>query len=531
MEREETRIPIKEGTMRKTKFLRQLTVSVLALLLALPLSLLAQMVETDTTAQTRGHLFKQEELDQILAPIALYPDALLAQILSASTYPIEVVAAAKFLKANQGLSGEALLEAAKDKDWDPSVKALLEFPRVLAMMDEEIEWTSKVGNAFLAQQSEVMDSIQRLRQKAYAEGNLNTTKEQVVSVTPQTQVIIIESAAPNVVYVPVYDPTVVYGTWWYPDYPPYYYYLPRYVGAAFFAGIFIDVAWGWGTWGCNWYHRNVTINVTHYNDFTRNYYRGPEHYQLYRDDRGEQSWQHDSQHRRGIGYSDFSTAQRFGGTQRVESTKRPSAPEPRVKPQVNVRPLPSTSNLKANIEDRARDTDSNKIDLKNNAADQSNIRVSTSEPRSGPRSQVVTKQASSTQIFSGQQLPGSTVKQSTINPQRYGRSIDKPSSLDLKGSTREQGVTKTLTPNKDLRVQAKQPINNLGENARVQINAKQLKTESRLNRDNSNAQVAEVQKRVERAENYRQQPSLKTAPSFNAAPRSSLGLGRGGGRK
>ncbi|MCX5707760.1 MAG: DUF3300 domain-containing protein [Candidatus Omnitrophica bacterium] len=191
------------------KLFKRITACALVFLLAVPF----------TAAQSSEKVFKQEELEQLLASIALYPDALLAQMLTAATYPLEVVAADRFVKENQGLKGEMLLEAAKDKDWEPSVKAMLEFPDVLAMMDEQLEWTKNLGDAFLAQQSDCMDAVQRLRQKAYAQGNLATTEKQVIRVEPQTQIIIIELASPEIVYVPVYDPAIIYGDWRYPAYP------------------------------------------------------------------------------------------------------------------------------------------------------------------------------------------------------------------------------------------------------------------------------------------------------------------------
>lgn len=180
--------------------------------------------------------FKQEELEQLVAPIALYPDSLIAQILMASTYPLEVVQAGKWAKKNKDLKGDALTKALEKENWDPSVKSLVNFPQVLDMMNDKLGWTQKLGDAFLAQQKEVMDTVQKLRAKAEAEGNLKTTKEQKVVVEKETQIIVIESASPEVVYVPTYNPTVVYGTWPYPAYPPYYYYPPGYaVGAALFS--------------------------------------------------------------------------------------------------------------------------------------------------------------------------------------------------------------------------------------------------------------------------------------------------------
>ena len=184
-------------------------------------------------AQEQGPpIFKQEELDQMLAPIALYPDSLISEILMASTYPLEVVLADRWVNQNKNLEGDALTAALEKQNWDPSIKSLVNFPQVLSMMSEKLEWTEKLGDAFLAQEREVMDTIQRLRAKAQAAGYLNTTSEQ--RVTGEEGSIEIEPANPQMVYVPVYEPTVVYGPWWYPDYPPFYYYPPDYfVGTAF----------------------------------------------------------------------------------------------------------------------------------------------------------------------------------------------------------------------------------------------------------------------------------------------------------
>ena len=149
-------------------------------------------------------VFAEQELDQMLAPIALYPDALLSQILMASTYPIEVVQAARWSRANPGLSGDAAVRAVEQQSWDPSVKSLVAFPQVISMMDEKLDWMERLGDAFLSQQQQVMDAVQALRQKAQAAGNLKSNE--IVRVEPQGQTIIIEQANPQVVYVPYYAP-------------------------------------------------------------------------------------------------------------------------------------------------------------------------------------------------------------------------------------------------------------------------------------------------------------------------------------
>ena len=187
----------------------------------------------------------KEQLDQLLAPIALYPDDLLTNVLMASTYPLDVVQAARWRadKANAKLKGDALTKAMETKEWDPSIKALVQFPDVLQTMSDKLDWTQKLGDAFLAQQEDVMNEIQFLRQKADEAGNLKSNKQQKVvreSDDNAKPIYVIESASPETVYVPVYQPTVVYGSWPYPSYPPYYWSYP---GASFVNGFFWARAW------------------------------------------------------------------------------------------------------------------------------------------------------------------------------------------------------------------------------------------------------------------------------------------------
>ena len=165
-------------------------------------------------------LFTQQELDQMLAPLALYPDSLLSQILMASTYPLEIVEAARWVKAHPALQGDQAVKATDQYNWEPSVKSLVAFPNVLAMMDEKLDWTERLGDAFLSQQPEVMDTVQNLRQRASANGTLQSTDQ--VRIDQEEQNISITSPDPQVVYVPYYDPTVIYGSWWWPAYPPVY---------------------------------------------------------------------------------------------------------------------------------------------------------------------------------------------------------------------------------------------------------------------------------------------------------------------
>jgi hypothetical protein len=302
--------------MKRVMFCQMAMVLFLCTSLAVPPGLMAQGAKEETAKQ-EGPAFRPEEIDQVVAPIALYPDSLLAQVLAASTYPLEVVQAARLVQQNKELKGEKLMAAAKDKDWDPSVKAMLEFPDVLVMMNEKLEWTEKLGNAFLSQQKDVMASVQRLRKKALESGNLKTTKEQKVVVEEKTKVIIIEPASPQVVYVPTYNPTVVYGAWPYPAYPPAPVYPPGYVAAtaafSFAAGVAIGAAAhsGYGGWGCGWGNNEVNVNVNKTNNFTQNNYNNPQKYQKTQT-ASSQNWQHNPEHRKGTQYPNQATAQKYG---------------------------------------------------------------------------------------------------------------------------------------------------------------------------------------------------------------------------
>lgn len=245
----------------------------------------------------------QEELDRLLAPIALYPDDLLAMTLMASTYPLEVVEASRWVEQNKKLTGDALDKKLKEQKWDPSVVSLCKTPDVLKRLNENLEWTQKLGNAFLADQAAVMDTVQSLRKKALDSGNLKNSKEMKVDTNTSADpaIIVIQSPDPQVIYVPTYNPTVVYGTWWYP-YPPYYIYPPAYVyppGFGFTMGIFVG-AWFWGGchWGYGWGHSNVNININHYNKVNNVHINNG-------------TWNHNAEHRKGVAYPNDNVAQKF----------------------------------------------------------------------------------------------------------------------------------------------------------------------------------------------------------------------------
>jgi hypothetical protein len=257
----------------------------------------------DSRAQQGGDKkLSNEKLEQLAAPIALYPDNLLAQVMMASTYPLEIVQADRWAKANKGLKGKALEDKLVGQPWDASVKSVVAVPQVLTMMSEKLDWTQELGDAFLAQQEDVLAAVQRLRAKAEDKGTLKSTPQQKVSkqTTSSSQnVIVIEPTNPQVVYVPTYNPSVVYGAWPYPAYPPYYWYPPGYVAGgvlAFGAGVAVGAAlWG----NCNWGNNNINVDVNRYNNFNRTNISNKE-------------WNHNADHRKGVPYSNNRVADQYG---------------------------------------------------------------------------------------------------------------------------------------------------------------------------------------------------------------------------
>jgi hypothetical protein len=267
---------------------------------------------------------KPEELDQLAAPIALYSDDLLSQVLMASTYPMEVVMADRWAKENSKLTGDALAKALEAQTWDASVKSLVNVPQVLSMMSEKLDWTVKLGDAFISSQKDVMDAVQRLRAKANAQGNLKTSTQQTVIVEPgPTQVIRIESPSPQVIYVPTYNPTVVYGAWPYPAYPPYYYYPPGYTAGAaavsFGVGVACGMAWGYAWGGCNWHGGNVNVNVNRNVNVNNNYIN--RNVNTANVSGAGNAWQHDAAHRGGVAYRDSATARQYGGVSSSQASQ------------------------------------------------------------------------------------------------------------------------------------------------------------------------------------------------------------------
>ena len=256
-----------------------------------------------------------DQLDSLVAPIALFPDPVLAQVLAASTYPLELLQLHQWVQKNPGLKDKALLDAVATQPWDPSIQAMAGLPDLVKRLADDIQWTTDLGNAFLAQQSDVMDAVQRMRRKAHDKGTLTSTPQQTVEtqVIEREQVIVIEQSDPEIIYVPSYDPVWAYGA---PLYPyPSIYYPTGGLALSFGVGVAMGAFWGgggWG-WGARWGDNDLTIN--HNNNFNRNANIRAGNTNL----SGRGNWQHRPEHRGGAPYRDRATANKYGGTARGDS--------------------------------------------------------------------------------------------------------------------------------------------------------------------------------------------------------------------
>ncbi|MGK0651015.1 DUF3300 domain-containing protein, partial [Bordetella bronchiseptica] len=275
------------------------------------------------SAQAQAKL-DNARLDQLLAPVALYPDSLLSQVLMAATYPDDVAAAAKWSADHPKDSGDAAVKAAEGLPWDPSVKSLVAFPSVMDLMGRQPQWVKSLGDAFLAQPDDVMDSVQRLRTEARKAGTLTSNKQQKVTTTESAgkTVVVVEPADPQVVYVPSYNPTVVYGAWPYPAYPPYYYPPPP--GSAFATALVGGIGFGLGVaavdamWGgFDWGHNDVDIDVNRYNNVNINHRIDTSNTRV--------DWQHNAANRGSAAYADSASRQRFDAQRQAGQQRRAQA--------------------------------------------------------------------------------------------------------------------------------------------------------------------------------------------------------------
>ena len=314
--------------MKRTPAFFPITAVLCSLVLLVPGNVALWGQPAPQPAPPPGQVLAPDQLDGLVAPIALYPDPILSQILVASTYPLELVQAWQWLQRNPGLTGPALTEAAQQQNWDPSIQALVVFPDLVKRLNQDITWTTNLGNAFLAQQPEVMDAVQQMRLRAEQAGKLSSTRQQRVTTTNDCgqPIINIEPGDPNMMYLPYYDPDSIWG-------PPLYYpyanwFYPPFVGGGYFGfglginmGLYFGGGWGgWGGWGWSpgWGNRGVMVNnnFIHRNNFNASGSRGLS---------GNTAWSHNSAHRQGVPYANAAMSNRYGGAARQNLQSRAAA--------------------------------------------------------------------------------------------------------------------------------------------------------------------------------------------------------------
>jgi hypothetical protein len=290
--------------------------------------LFAQQNPQPPQAPPPNQALSPDQLDDLVAPVALYPDPLIGQILVAATYPLELVQVSQWLQRNPGLTGADLTQGAQQQNWDPSIQAMVVFPDLVKRLNQDITWTTNLGNAFLAQQADVMDAVQRMRLKAQQAGKLPSTPQERVTTTNQggQPIIDIEPADPQMIYVPNYDPAYFWGPSLYYPYANWFY--PPFIGGNYFGfgfgigmGPYFGMGWGgWGGWGWSpgWGNHSMFVNNSfiHRNNFNAG--RGGSL-------SGRSTWSHDASHRGGVPYSNRAVSNRYGGAARQNLQARASA--------------------------------------------------------------------------------------------------------------------------------------------------------------------------------------------------------------
>jgi len=377
----------------------------------------AQEYRVDAVALEAGEspAFSQEELDQMLAPIALYPDALLSQVLIAATYPLEVVEAARWSRRNPGLEGESATAAVADRDWDPSVKALVAFPEILARMSEDLDWTRRLGDAMLFQEEALMDSVQFLRARADAAGSLDSTEH--VRVIREQKTIIIEPVETRIVHVPYYDTRVVYGAWRRPAYPPVYWSRPSpyylYGGSGFYWSAGIHVSSGFFYSSFYWPQRSLVIVNT------PRYYSPPRHRPAKRHYVPGQRWKHNPAHRRGVHYRHREVRQRYQPLRHRESA--------RLEHRTGRDPRPATLEQRK----RSRHLDSAHIERRNSAGLQTRS-PRREAPAHGGRA---TQSSRSAAVRNAPRAQGTLERRSSERRSVNRRSLESRHGLDVRRSS------------------------------------------------------------------------------------------------
>ncbi|GAB2680869.1 DUF3300 domain-containing protein [Aliiglaciecola aliphaticivorans] len=379
--------------------------------------------DIDEAAQQSTYLLDQAELDQMLAPVALYPDTVLSHVLVASTYPLEVVQAARWREKNQSLSEEEVMEAIAEEDWDPSVKALVPFHQLLQQITEDLNWLQDLGDAFLINEEQVLASVQNLRHKAYEQGSLENNE--YIEVVEEEENIVIQPASTEIVYVPYYDTRIVYGTWWWHEYPPIFWHRPahyyRHAGLYWSPRVFVRHNLFWG--GFNWRSRYIVVN-NHPHRYGR------------RDDGVRrvtsseyQRWQHNPTHRRGVRYDAHTPKvvyrqQNRNDNKRVISTGGKTRVLDKSRP-VKVRNYDKTVKTNKKAQQTQQRLQSSKTKQYSNINDKSDRRQVSAQSRNTvvQRSQKGTQQSSQNKAYSKRQ--NNNVSANKSNAQRQSNNVSR----------------------------------------------------------------------------------------------------------
>jgi hypothetical protein len=442
----------------------------------------AAFAQNEPEVTVEAVVFSEQELDQMLAPIALYPDTVLAHILIAATYPLEVVQAARWTERNPDLEGDEALKAVDDEDWDPSVKALVAFPDILQRMSEDLDWTQRLGDAFLDDEARITASIQKLRQHAYDEGNLKDVEH--VKVVKENETIVIEPAVREVVYVPYYDTRYIYGHWWWDAYPPVYWHHPHYHNTytSFYWGPRVYLSSGFFFSGFHWHNRHIVV-IDHHHHRSHNYYSSRQvvrHRDAYR-------WQHNPRHRRGVDYVNPRTRDYF------ESRKRNSAVT------ANYRDSNQPTNVSRNSRDIDNSGNSLRTDNSRRNADFVRERLRSSDGDA----------AAIRESRSGRGLPSQTDSGSRTSRQQFS---------DNKGETGNRGNIKlrdgtVTTRNSDADQQRQPQANQSEDRERVVREYRNQSPVQRIERGETNEAKRETNVREQRVQ---RQPEQKSEPAQRA---------------
>ena len=409
--------------------------------------------------------FTQAQLDQMMAPIALYPDTVLSHVLIAATYPLEVVEAARWSRAYPELRGEEAVARVEGRNWDASVKALVAFPELIQRMDEDLRWTQNLGDAFLTQEGDVVDTVQYLRNQAYEEGNLASTDQ--VEVIRETKYIYIEPARPTRVYVPYYDPRVVYGSWRWASYPPVYWHHPPgfSIGVNFYWGSGFSISPSFYFSAFHWSNRNVVvINNNYYNGYFRHPHRAFRYPPRHAHGHGPSRWRHNPHHRRGVTYRHHVEPERFSQPVAAHRAPRsanrhPQGPNPRQQERQRTAPnftgrsqLPAEAGLRDRSNQRVR-TPAERASASKKTLTQRTTPVRRSGPSPvGTNSPKIVRESRSGANHSGAVRSGTRPKARNLEQRTQPARRSQPAPIKVKPSMRVS-QTQPGTPGRSTRSQ------------------------------------------------------------------------------